>query len=536
MEKIWIKKDKHRFQMKTGTSAAVFFLIAFLFNACVDSLPSWVCPGSGSKIRMRVKYDSHNRVDILFVVNNSQSLIQNIPALEERFRSLITVLMDPSQSMRMQYGARPVDDVRFAVVNTHMKLSSGRPGCEDAGALEGNGTFQTQAEGDACRETYDDWTQSPGSNDGDAMADDLVCLVNGLDKSGCIYKMPLYTAYYAVGRMEQRSFLRGDTALLAFVIISDEDDCSATTDSGFFNHDDADAADPDLGTYCARHGEDLIDPLEFADLLKRRGDFEAAVVPGSVVFVAISGVPVSESCQGAGDRISACLDEEEMQFSFVQRGERMALAPACEWESAMDAGASDKDAGASEKDTGAFSAAPAPRLVKAAIGFEEYGYVHSICNRGWESPMLEISKRIRPVLKIKAASGGVLKNYFDEDTKTLRCDLIFEDTGAACPAGMSDYGSAHRMDGGVLSRCRIEPLPHARSCTGKEHEDVMNTEKSAWIYCEGDGDLTVQGGDYEYESENVFLTQKAQKQTADNGTLWIECAVSYRIPEGECSY
>jgi len=519
-----LRKDKHRLQMKTGTSAAVFFLFAFLLNSCVDSLPSWACPGSGSKIRMRVKYDSHDRVDVLFVVNNSKALIQNMPALEERFRSLITVLMDPPESVRMQYGARPVDDLRFAVVNTHMKLSSGRPGCADAGALEGNGTFQTQAEGEACRETYDDWTQSAGSNDGDDMADDLVCLVNGLGTSGCLYKMPLYTAYYAVGRMEQRSFLRGSTSLLAFVVISDEDDCSATTDSEFFNHDDADASNPSMGTYCARHGEELIDPLEFADLLRRRGDFEAPAVPGAAVFIAVSGVPVSESCQGSGDRINECLDEEEMQFSFIQRGERMVPAHACEWESAMDSGVT------------SFSAAPAPRLVKAAMAFGEYGYVHSICNTHWQRPMLEISKRIRPVLKVRAASGGILKDYYDEDAETLRCDLIFENTEAACPAGMSDYGSAHRMDGGVLGRCRIKPVPHARACTGKEHEEAMNTDTAAWIYCEGGNDPAAQGDDYEYESENVLLTRKAQEQTADKGTLWIECGVSYRIPEGECSY
>jgi hypothetical protein len=190
----------------------------------------------------------NRKLDILFVIDNSATMLEEQEALAASFASF-------DQQLATIAGGRA--DLRVGVVSTN------------TGAVDG--ISQCGAEGDAGRLLGAECTADAApflSVDGEAsnavggVAETFSCMAL-LGVLGCGFESPLDAARRAVDDTVNEGFLRDDAALL-LVIASDEDDCSAADRDALFANPMAGVNDP-IGPFnsfrCFDHGV-VCDPDE----------------------------------------------------------------------------------------------------------------------------------------------------------------------------------------------------------------------------------------------------------------------------------
>jgi len=374
-------------------------------------------------------YSLYEAVDFLLVVDNSDSMDEEQKIFGTSQFTLINGLVNPLPNSGLIGG---LDDVRVAVVSTDMGLSwGGHPYEEGDGwpasvelpctANGDNGVFQTYDAGKqikvqdgviACHESGaqcpsgwtctgagtdgvglcaapagdttvdcpwldDDWAQTPSPTEvpNPYVATQVACLTN-LGTEGCGFEQHLESADKALNRFDQLGFIR-DEALLAVIVVSDEDDCSLESNSLFYEPEIQENSMSEVNIACGEHPEHLypIDDYRQAFLDVKDGDLS------KLLFAAVVGVPIADACQGWGDEIAGCLDHPDMQLEpetvhVPDVGNVVFYAPACT-----------RTAGEVE----VTRAAPARRLVQLALDLGSRGFVSSICNDDWSQAMNELA-------------------------------------------------------------------------------------------------------------------------------------------------
>ena len=236
-------------------------------------------------------------------------------------------------------------------------------GVDEFGVCHSDGTTSVQ-----CPDLDDGaWAEtSSGDPNGDLAAQAACLTQQGTNGCGPFWQ-ELQSAATALTRDDQAEFVR-DSAVLAVIVLSDEDDCSMQDGQALFAEDEL--ADPTLGEIwlaCERHPEHLLPPSHFYDVL-------TGLKPSAdaVVYAAIAGVPWTgedpegaAACEGSGDQIGSCLDQEAMQLEPV--------GDILHWRACTE------QVGA----TVITEAAPGRRFVELATEFGANGYVYSICNADW---------------------------------------------------------------------------------------------------------------------------------------------------------
>jgi hypothetical protein len=182
-------------------------------------------------------------IDILFVVDNSNSMEQEQKNLADQFPKLIEGLRSPKLggagcSATTRQNCR-IPNVRIGVVSSDLGAGNySLPSCEVAGG--DGGKLQVTARVAGCIAPKDPWisyteqgdgaiTNIPGgSSDPVQQVKDAFKCIALLGTGGCGFEHQLEAARKALdpGLKVNPGFLRDD-AYLAIVIISDEDDCSA---------------------------------------------------------------------------------------------------------------------------------------------------------------------------------------------------------------------------------------------------------------------------------------------------------------------
>ena len=169
----------------------------------------------------------NNDIDILFLIDNSMSMKEEQDNLRRNFPVFTRVLKDLPQGL---------PNVHIAVVSSD--LGSGRsndvPGC----AAEGDrGRFQNVPRG-ACTAPRGSFIRAVGNQrnfDGDI--DQAFSCIAALGTSGCGFEHQLQSLRVALDPQlmpdENAGFLR-EHAVLAIVLLTDEDDCSAPVGTGLF--------------------------------------------------------------------------------------------------------------------------------------------------------------------------------------------------------------------------------------------------------------------------------------------------------------
>lgn len=302
-------------------------------------------------------------VDLLFVIDDSESMSEEQVNLTVNFPELITTLTSPPDEDGDGMPDVPaVEDLRIGIVSTNMGVGTQTvPGCDatgDAGRL----ITASRSPNAACAGVTSGaqpWLEYRAGDDVDALAQQFACLAQ-LGTDGCGLEQQLEAARAALtvraapGEANE-GFLRDDS-LVGIVFVTDEDDCSAADDR-IYSAAETMTLGP-YGTRCAEHAE-LLHPIAdyvrtFENLrLDRRGD---------VVIAAITGVPFFAVGDPLDQDYDALLMDERMQFT-PDPGRPGQLEPACE---TMFTG----------------SAIPARRIVEVVRDFAETddGIASTICD------------------------------------------------------------------------------------------------------------------------------------------------------------
>jgi hypothetical protein len=363
---------------------------------------------------------SIDKIDLLFVVDNSGSMREEQAALRQQFPRLLRALASGDLDSDGQSDFAPARDVHLGVVSSDMGLVGieSIPGCTglgDDGVM--NNVPDPAIAG--CQATYPRFlSYSSEVNDPEQIASDFACVAS-LGTEGCGFEQQLEAGLKALwpsvdidpttgqplatnriqflgdingfgqlghGDLENAGFLRNDPvlgiSLISIVVVSDEEDCSSQETRHFTPDIYLDPSDPlasqDLNLRCFHNPQNLYNLERYVNGFK-------ALRPGNeqlVTFAAIVGVPpelVSEDAlagvdftdDGArGAFYDRILSHERMQE--VIDGDRTPeqggnLVPSC------------------IGDTG--RAYPPRRIVELARRFGENGYVGSICQPDFAFPI-----------------------------------------------------------------------------------------------------------------------------------------------------
>ena len=319
-------------------------------------------------------------VDLLFVIDNSNTMADVQVMLAEFGSSMIQELISPSEYPPGS-GRRPpaVEDLHVGVVSTDLGAgghfhSTCRSASGDDGVLQNIGRRPGCSEGYSaldCRRVSCPWlshsTERPDdeTSETEPIWDDFSCIV-ALGASGCGFEQPLEAMDLALvdrsrPRQPNSGFLRDDS-ILGLVFLTDEDDCSAINPTLFFTEE----GDFSANVRCVMQPEQLHSVTDYVSTIR-----DMRPNPPNRVFVAvIAGVPTDGSWS-VGDPVSDLADLIE-----VTDGE---MATSCEsW-------------------TG--QAFPPVRMVELAYGFDDHGFIGSICSSDfWENPLEDFTRAIQTML------------------------------------------------------------------------------------------------------------------------------------------
>jgi len=244
-------------------------------------------------------------LDVLFVVDNSNSMAEEQQSLASAFPSFMNTLL--------LYGLKL--DLRVGVISTDLGAGNyGIPSCETA--LGDGGKLQTKPRIAGCSVPADPFISVVGTstNVPDDMVNDAFACIVQLGTGGCGFEQPLGAALRAIDGVSNPGFPRQGSAL-AVVVISDEDDCTAVN-TQLYDPSQSSLTDPlgpltsfrcfEFGVTCDIDDRETQGPRQ--GCVPRQGgyllDVDAFVTqlqqgraPGQVFFGAIAG-PTSKVAVG----------------------------------------------------------------------------------------------------------------------------------------------------------------------------------------------------------------------------------------------
>ncbi len=203
-------------------SPICFLLAAALPQlACIDRGVAIAPIESVSEESVSFSVVENRDVDILFVVDNSTSMLREQTSLTAKFSNLIDVLS--------RDGGLP--SIHIGVVSTDLGVGPNNPLCSPTGD---RGLFL----GSGCTGLDGPFLKSISNEDGSRtenfsgeLADTFACMASiGID--GCGFEQPLESMRQALSAPQADDFLR-DHAYLAVIFVTDEDDCSVKNQAMF---------------------------------------------------------------------------------------------------------------------------------------------------------------------------------------------------------------------------------------------------------------------------------------------------------------
>lgn len=405
-------------------------LSAVAMFGCLDRQLAPLQPCTVSAVGFNVKVNNIEKVDVLFMVDNSNSMSEEQSLLSGEFPRLVRVLATGDKDDDGEQDFPPVKDLHVGVVSSDMGAGgwTGQVGCsDDADGDDGvlRTTGNTTISG--CGPTYPKWlefmpgaTVDPGAVA--AFAEDFTCVAR-MGTGGCGFEQQLEailkaltpsdarkcppTNSYCVFRDNtsgqgdrdsgNRGFLRDDS-LLAIIVITDEEDCSVS-DTEIFNPMTSVYPGP-LNLRCYLHsGSSAVQPVDrYVDgLLALRPNHDL------LVFALIGGIPADLA---QGDNFGEILADERMVPRPNASNER--LMPSCSY----------TPAGGGMTNT----ADPPTRIIRVAQGLTAAGangLVTSICQENFTEALDAIIEKISDVL-----GGACLPRALIRDaTATVPCDV-----------------------------------------------------------------------------------------------------------------
>jgi hypothetical protein len=408
-------------------------------GSCMDRKPGPVCPVPTEVTVDENMVKGFDGVDMIVVIDNSQSMAEEQDILATSFITLINSLAKPTA----EWPYPPVENMRIAIVSSDLGLQYGEDGstegfpytvdvttCTDDDPKGDDGEFYDSlpstieivtgqiacdeddpvqcppdfnCSGGVCtasenpytvncpNDPSDEWFETAAEDPNSDLAMQISCM-SKLGTKGCGVEQQLQAAVRGLERY-QDDFLV-DNHLLAVLIVSDEEDCSIE-DPGLFETDEwisgtgYEEDDPNSGLLnvaCNYPQSNEDDFLFSVDRFRAKYVELKEGMASAVIFAAIVGVPTGNDspCQGRGSELGGCLDDDDMQieiavFEDTNGNFYKHFANSCTRE---------------ENGVSVTEARPGRRYVKVAQSFGTRGYIYSICNADWSPAMEDIAKVI----------------------------------------------------------------------------------------------------------------------------------------------
>jgi hypothetical protein len=385
-------------------------LLAVLSSACLERELAPLNPCLVSTVSRKVTVTSIDKVDLLFMVDNSVSMTSKQNSLKAQFPRMIQVLSTGMRSANDASPFPPVRDMHLAVVSSDMGVvgQTGIMGCDPNGGDDGR--LKHDSSGDAgCQATYPPFLSYDATRDNPMQIGvDFGCIAS-LGAMGCTYENQLESALKALwpkvasdkdgnilapnpftflapaggfttGRGDTAppegslGFMRNnpaDPAVLGIILLTDEDDQSSAN-TNYLSASDA-SANQAAQVRPAMNAQNLYPVKRYIDGFKGLRPSEEDLI----VFAAIAGVPTDLVDQRA--RMNVDFSDNNQRTAYYDRisndrrmqpnvqggqGQGAAFAPACQRTNAMRQ---------------AETATPARRILEVVRGFGENGTIQSIC-------------------------------------------------------------------------------------------------------------------------------------------------------------
>lgn len=332
-------------------------------------------------------------VDMLFVIDSSGSMSEEQRALAREFPRMVRMLATGDVDEDGTPEFEPVTDLRVAVTTTELPTGEFEiPGCTpsrldgDDGILRRHGYWWREE----CARDYPPFLEfRAGETPADAFVADFGCVAQ-VGTTGCGFEQPLEAALKALtpstadvtfvegvghGDGENAGFVR-EGAILAVVVVTDEDDCSVRDPELFNLESERYPHDPASGNHrCFSYPEALTSTERYVDGFRRFKPDES----DGFFFAAITGVPrdlVAEP--GAIDYAALRADPRMERRRDPENPDR--LVAACDV-------------------VGIGYAEPAGRIVQVAEGLGESGTVRSICDATFTEALGGITAQLGRVIR-----------------------------------------------------------------------------------------------------------------------------------------
>jgi hypothetical protein len=222
-----------------------------------------------------------------------------------------------------------------------------------------------------------------------------------LGVNGCAIEQQLESMWKSLAPATDRTFSRGTgghgsppglnagflrpEAILAVIIVTDEEDCSAPDANAQMLYSSADLLQ--INQQCGRQAA-LLHPV--ARYLNGLKSLKAEAFQDRVIFAGIVGVPLAAATRGLS--LQQILMRPEMQFAVQGGVLGGTVRPVC-------------TAGG-----GAGSATPARRIVEVAAGFGENGVITSICEDDYRAALDAVIAKIAGKLSGECLPRRLIRN------------------------------------------------------------------------------------------------------------------------------
>jgi len=403
-----------------GFASTVILAAGLATTGCLDRELRPLVPCVSQGFVESVQQNAVDKVDLLFMVDNSGSMLEEQASLGTELPRLVRVLTSGDRT-----GDGPTPDDFQAVKNLHVGVVTSDmgvggfnvPTCTRAAMFGDDGLLRTVGNTSVtgCMATYPRFLEYiPGVSPQtpDQFGADFRC-VAAAGTTGCGFEQQLEATLKAVtpssssitffggtqghGDIENAGFIRPDS-VLAIILVTDEEDCSVR--SGF--EDIFNQMSPtytgDLNLRCFLYKEPQYPVQRYIDGFKAlRAGRESLLV-----FGAITGVPLDLVREGTPNYDGILADPRMIEAVDTMPSTSGArLTPSCNV-------------------PGRGVAFPPRRIVEVAKGFRENGIVQSICQDSYTAALDAI------IEKIADALGNVClpRKLNPDDTGLVGCDVI----------------------------------------------------------------------------------------------------------------
>lgn len=366
-----------------------------------------------------VKQNAIDKVDLLFMIDNSNSMSQEQAALGMQLKRLVTILTTGDRDEDGDQDFTPAKDLHVGVISSDMGVGGFNLETCNTHPLGDDGLLRTRGNTtiDGCMPSYPSGIlgyRVNGGEDEESFAKRFECIAR-LGTGGCGFEQQLEAVLKAVhpaevpivpgfingtrghggpvgGTGANAGFVRDDS-VLAIVIVTDEEDCSLA-DPSLANVHEPRFQGVNINMRCSRFHETQHPVSRYVDGLKalRADNPELLVVAG------IIGVPVDLVADAQNVDPAAILADPRMVET--QGPDGSGLVPSCTTASGV--------------------AYPPRRIVQAIQEFGDNGVIQSICQSDFRPAIDALIGKISDVL------GAVcLPRQLNPDAEgRVGCDVV----------------------------------------------------------------------------------------------------------------